>query len=197
MQYIVREEVEAVTSLGTARVGQDHVEARVLHQRLERQPTCVAVEQSGATTIEAATILYALTEQATRAVLDGHMLNGSMIRPDSLATPGTGESIYIGSVLSAVGRESRALALLGTHLAALARQHPRTRWIFARAATPPGDRLLHRFKFRALAPPSEIRALALNSRHVYDVQRAANAGARGLVRLLRDLDDRVRRDDHL
>jgi hypothetical protein len=200
VQLVGPDGIKDVCELGRTRVGSDHASADVLGARLVRQPGCVAVHRAASSTIEAVSVLYVLTNAATADVLERRLLNGTMITSDALAGERDGASIYVGSIVSVPGRGRSALVLVCAHALHLLSAHPNIRWLFGRAATPEGARLLERLGLRELGAPSQVCARALEGEVVSHLRTEADtlAGSpRQLLRLLVHLDDRFGRNDHL
>lgn len=192
-------DVDAVARFGRARVGEDHAGGDVLRSRLERQPTCVAVLREGDGSIAAASILYALTDEATKAVLSSHVINGAGLMLEDLADDDAG-SLYAGSLAARNGLAIAGLGLLVWHLGSLLQNHASASWLFGRGATPAGAGLLDRLGFAALPEPSEIRALRLDPALVSELGDAAlspNAVAPAWRALVRHRGDRTGRHNHL
>lgn len=192
MEFADEEDVERIVALGKARMGDDHVQADVLRARLERQPGCVALLRTSSSEPMACSILYALTEAATADVLNRRLVSGSMLKLEHLALERAASSIYIGSLVSSPGRGIRALDLMLHHLSWLLERHPNAGWLFGRAATHSGAKLLERLHFTALSPPSEIRARQLPPGDAALVRHVSQPGesARVWSRLLDHVDDR-------
>jgi hypothetical protein len=200
VNFADEEDLDAIVALGQARMGADHVPADVLRARLERQPGCVGLlRTSGRSAPTACSILYALTETATAEVLERRLVRGSMLKIEHLALEGAGFSVYIGSLVSSPGRGIRALDLMLQHLSWLLERHPKAGWLFGREATHSGTKLLDRFHFTALSPPSQIQALQLPPGDAALVRHLLQSGGSARVwnRLLDHVDDRGPRHDDL
>jgi hypothetical protein len=149
-------DLDEVIALGRERIGMDFVDRAVLMARHARQPECLAVVRSGAA-IQAFSLVYALTERATQAVVRGSVINGSMLAVDALAGDGSARSIYVGAVASSTASGVRALVLLQRHVVWMLDRHTRVEFAFARAATDAGTSLLARLGFEPFDPPSDVQ----------------------------------------
>jgi hypothetical protein len=198
VEFIEAKDIDRLVAFGQARTGDDHVAADVLRARLERQPGCVAALRGAAAEATAFSILYALTEEATADVLNRRVVNGSMLQLAHLARE-SATSIYIGSLVSAPGWGVRALDLELHHLSWLLARHPNAAWLFGRAATPSGAKLLDRLHFAPLSTPSQIQAHHLPPSEAALIRQLVQHGrpARVWLHLLDHVDDRRSRHDDL
>lgn len=175
--------LEELVEFTRARIGSALVDRAVLESRLAAQPACLAIERSALSQISAYTLVYALTTDATRRVLECVVVAGRDLQPEDLAADGDARALYIAAVVGAQGGGVGAIGLLSRHLSTQLQQHPSATILFARGATASGSQLLDRFGFQALEKPSEIRTRPLDE-GLRGTLGASGATARRIVATL-------------
>jgi hypothetical protein len=159
---VATSEIAGVVALGTALIGDRHPTVERLGARIEADPDCLLVvsrPDAAGHGILAYSIVYALAPPTTQGALARSLSGGAELRPSDLDQVDA-TSLYVGMVAAADGPGNRVLALraVATHVTRRLAALPDASWLFARAATTRGHRLLRSCGFSPLEAPSPLWA---------------------------------------
>jgi hypothetical protein len=163
---VVPSEIADVVALGTALIGDRHPTAERLGARVAADPDCLLVlhrRDAKSNPIIAYSIVYALAPTTTQRALTGRLAGGAELNPSDLAPTG-GTGLYVGMVAAAgAGIGVLALRAVATHVARRLAALPDASWLFARAATTRGHRLLRSCGFSPLKASSLLWARRIDA----------------------------------
>jgi hypothetical protein len=152
--------------MGRESIGDVHPNAKILSERLRRNPKVLQVFgrhcANDCFEIRGYSLLYPLTEEAGAAIAAGQIRSGKELTVEALMPDfENAQYLYIGMLFATPDTTARSYAK--SYLREeLARQlaHGKMKFVFGRPATPSGLRLLRDYGFGAIAAEGDIWSIS-------------------------------------